>query len=147
MKYISILSLALLLVSCGTTSNKESETNSTQEQEIVNKYWKLITLEGQAVEMTEDQEREQYFTLKSDSTISGFGGCNQFSGTYELKEGKRIRVHENLAVTMMACPNLTSEQKFLDVFQLVDNYTINGDTLYLNVGRRAPLAVFQAIYF
>jgi heat shock protein HslJ len=53
-----------------------------------------------------------------------------------------------MASTMKACPDVNvDESAFLKVFELTDNYTINDDTLRLNVGRRAPLAVFEAVYF
>lgn len=118
------------------------------ENEIVNKYWKLKTLEGQAVIMTESQEREQFFMLKIDGTFSGFGACNSFKGQYHLEEGNRIRFNENIAVTMMHCGDLSEkEAEFLEVLKLTDNYTINGDVLSLNIGRRAPLATFEAVYF
>ena len=48
---------------------------------------------------------------------------------------------------MMACPDVAvNEADFLEVFELADNYTIVNDVLSLNVGRRAPLAVFEAVY-
>jgi heat shock protein HslJ len=98
--------------------------------------------------MKENQEREQYFMLKSDGTVSGFAGCNYFNGTYTLKEGMRLKFEENMALTMKACPDIEeNETEFLKVFTLADNYTIANDKLSLNVGRRAPLAVFKAIYF
>ncbi|RTE55312.1 META domain-containing protein [Arenibacter aquaticus] len=118
------------------------------DNKIVNKYWKLTTLMGKEVEMADNQEREQYFILKSDHTITGFAGCNHFNGSYKLEEGNRIRFNENLAVTMKAClDGNNNESAFLKVFKMADNYTINGDVLKLNVGRRAPLAVFEAVYF
>jgi heat shock protein HslJ len=118
------------------------------DNEIVNKYWKLKTLEGKEIKMTDNQEKEQYFILKSDGTVSGFAGCNQFDGQYKLSEGNRIRFNENLALTMKICPDVKiNESEFMEVFKLTDNYTINGDILSLNVGRRAPLAVFEAVYF
>lgn len=118
------------------------------DNKIVNKYWKLTTLMGKEVAMAENQEREQYFILKSDNTIRGFAGCNHFNGTYKLEEGNGIIFSEHLAVTMKSClDGDNNESAFLKVFNMADNYTINGDVLSLNVGRRAPLAVFEAVYF
>lgn len=118
------------------------------DNKIVNKYWKLKKLEGNSIQMAANQEREQYFILKSDGSITGFAGCNHFNGNYELAEGNRISIQKNMAVTLKACPNvIVNESAFLKVFELADNYTINGDTLNLNVGKRAPLAIFEAVYF
>ena len=115
---------------------------------IVEKYWKLKTLDGKDVKMADNQEREIFFTLKSqDNRVTGFAGCNTISGEYTLEEGNRIRF-DKMATTLMMCPDVdVNESEFLKVFELVDNYTINGDVLSLNVGRRAPLAVFEAVYF
>lgn len=119
-----------------------------RDDAILNKYWKLKRLGDQEIEMARNQEREQYFTLRSDNTISGFAGCNQFSGSYELKIENRIAFSKNMAVTMMACPDVDVEERtFLIVFQLADSYTIDGDTLCLNNSKRVPLAVFEAVYF
>jgi heat shock protein HslJ len=83
---------------------------NTNEAEIVNKYWKLVELDGQKVSMKENQEREQYFMLKSDGTVSGFAGCNYFNGTYTLKEGMRLKFEENMALTMKACPDIEENE-------------------------------------
>lgn len=119
------------------------------DEPIVEKYWKLKTLEGKAITMAENQEQEIYLILKSkDNNFTGFAGCNNFSGSYTLEEGNRIRFDKNIAVTMKACPDVAiNESEFLKIFELVDNYTINDDVLSLNVGKRAPLAVFEAVYF
>lgn len=115
---------------------------------IAEKYWKLKTLEGKDVKMAENQEKEIYFMLKTDENrVTGFAGCNTILGSYTLEEGNRIRF-SNMGSTMMACPDVAvNESDFLKIFELADNYTINGDELTLNVGRRAPLAVFEAVYF
>lgn len=114
---------------------------------IVEKYWKLKTLEGKDITMAENQEREMYFTLKSgDNRVVGFAGCNALSGAYKLEEGNRIRF-SGMLTTLKACPDVdVNEAEFLKVFELADNYTIKDDELSLNVGRRAPLAVFEAVY-
>lgn len=125
-----------------------AEFKKADKAPIVEKYWKLKTLEGKDIEMVDNQEREIFFTLKSqDNRVNGFAGCNSISGEYTLEEGNRIRFSK-MATTMKMCPDVDiNESEFLKVFELADNYTINGDVLSLNVGRRAPLAVFEAVYF
>lgn len=122
--------------------------NTLSDTDIREKYWKLKTLEGQAVTMSKNQEKEIYFMLKTgENRVQGFSGCNTFNGTYTLEKGNRIKFSQMLS-TMRACPDVeVKESDFLKVFELADNYTINGDVLMLNVGRRAPLAVFEAVYF
>jgi heat shock protein HslJ len=116
--------------------------------DIVNKYWKLKIIEGQEVQMAENQEREQYFILTIDGAIKGFSGCNYFNGSYTLEEGNRIRIHENLAITKKYCPELAvKEDEYLEVLRLADNFTIYADTLSLHVGKRASFAIFEAVYF
>lgn len=151
---IIIATTLLTLTSCSSgNKNNESELENADketivDERIVEKYWKLKILDGQKVEMAENQEREMYFMLKAnDNHVSGFSGCNTFSGSYTLDKVTRIRF-SRLASTMRACPDVNAdESKFLEVFELADNYTIEGDTLRLNVGRRSPLAVFEAVYF
>lgn len=51
-------------------------------------------------------------------------------------------------LVMKTCPDVDiKESEFMEVFKLTDNYMISGDILNLNVGRRALLAVFKAVYF
>lgn len=156
---LSILFLSLfslVLVSCGSNKKADNDAPVTDEtaieqvdfdQQIAGKYWKLIKLEGKKVEMVENQEREIFFTLNADdNTVGGFAGCNSITGEYELEEGNRIRFL-NMGITMMICPEVAiNESEFMQVFELTNNYTIHNDTLSLNVGRRAPLAVFEAVY-
>jgi len=114
---------------------------------VLNKYWKLTVLDGKPVTMEAAQEREAHFILRSDGSISGFGGCNGFSGSYELKDNNRILFNENMAVTMRTCTELKMDERaYLNVFHNADSYTLNGDTLHLKKGNSA-LAVFEAIYF
>lgn len=118
------------------------------EQEIANKYWKLIELEGQAVEMADYQEREQYFMLRSNGTVMGFAGCNQFNGQYELTPDNHISFNDNMAVSMKACPDVdVDESAFLKVFQLSNSYVVSGDSLSLTTEDGSVIAAFEAIYF
>lgn len=158
MKHLQLFSVLLgfsvLIMGCNV-NNKPSEValdktekpTPISDASITETYWKLTHLEGKPIKMSSEQEREIHFLLKEkEGRVTGFAGCNTLNGIYELQDGNRIRFSE-LGVTMMACPDLAvNEQDVLNVFNLADNYTIHGDTLNLNVGRRAPLAAFEAVY-
>lgn len=115
---------------------------------IVNKYWKLKTLKGEEIVMSDHQEREQFFLLRSDQTINGFAGCNSFNGQYELKGKDEIEFHENMATTLKACPDDdVDERGFLDVFPAAKGYILEGDDLTLVDDEGTTIATFEAIYF
>lgn len=71
------------------------------EEGVTERYWKLVELNGKPVSAL---QREPFFILKVDGgTVTGFGGCNSLSGSYEINEAtSRIRF-EKMASTMMAC--------------------------------------------
>lgn len=136
-KLALIALVTILFVSCSSTK--------TAVDGIEGRTWKLKTLEGK--EMSDlNLQKDVYFMLNSkENRVSGFAGCNSMMGGYTLQEGNRIRFTQ-MGSTKMACPDVTfSESDFLKVFELADNYTINNNELSLNVGRRAPLAVFEAV--
>ena len=109
---------------------------------IENKKWQLIELQGQAVKGTADTH---YLMLSSDKhQVSAKAGCNTMFGGYELKEPLRLQFKQ-LASTMMACDNMADEATLAKVLEMVDNYTISGNTLSLNKARMAPLARFKLI--
>lgn len=118
------------------------------QEKIVGKYWKLTKLEDRDIKMTENQEREIYFSLKNvDQKITGFAGCNTMSGKYKLIGGNKVSFSK-IGVTMKLCPNDNiNESKFLKVFELAKNYTIHNDKLSLNDKNHKPLATFEAVYF
>lgn len=124
------------------TKSKSGDTAITE------KYWKLKELAGDEVVMAENQEREIYFILKTnENLITGFSGCNMFSGQYTMESENQIRF-EQLATTMKICPDVAvNESEILAVFNTALNYNVSGDVLRLNNGEGDLLAVFEAIYF
>lgn len=114
--------------------------------DIVEKYWKLVELRGKYLVVDSTYIKEPHIIFKSqDNKIIGHGGCNSISGTYELKEGNRIFI-SNVVSTRMACPTINIELEFLNVLAMTDNYNVNGDNLVLNKARMAPLARLKAVY-
>ena len=116
-------------------------------QQISGRLWKLVEIGGNSVNHGDSGGKEAHMILwPTGNRVSGNGGCNAFTGTYELKEGNRL-LFSPLATTRMFCPDMDTEDQLLKVFEATDNYTLNGDTLSLNKARMAPLARFRAVYF
>ena len=135
--------IAMITISCNSDKkkNKDTLTNS-----ITEKHWQLKTLEGQDVAKADNLEREIFITLNTDTnSVTGFTGCNTISGEFILKEGNRIEFKKMLTTLKMCPDTAVNESELLKIFEIADNYTIKDNILSLNVGRRAPLAVFEAI--
>ncbi|MBB4807838.1 heat shock protein HslJ [Chryseobacterium defluvii] len=135
--YLAFLFLALLIISC------KSKTPSAQNSnDITSKTWKLMEINGQPLQL-KNSKNNPYFSLdKAEMRYSGHGGCNGVSGTFEIKpEMMRIKFNQGMS-TMMACDDLETEQLFTKALLAADNYTLNGNTLFLNKARMAPLAKF-----
>lgn len=112
---------------------------------ITEKYWKLVELNGQPVPAL---EREPHMILKAEGgRVTGYGGCNSFSGPYTLDEQASRISFGPLVSTQRGCvAGMDVEQAFAEVLGRVDNYSVNGDHLTLNRARMAPLARFEAVW-
>ncbi|GGD28598.1 copper resistance protein NlpE N-terminal domain-containing protein [Flavobacterium orientale] len=122
-----------------------SEKSTTKSYSIRDTKWQLIELNGKPVENKNKSTKEMFLQLNAENRYAAFAGCNNMMGGYELKEDAlRIKFSKG-ASTMMACPDLLTEQEFAAVLELVDNYSLNGENMSLNKARMAPLARFKAI--
>lgn len=143
---ITFVLTAFILNSCGPTKNTDSmtSTDSAFSEIPTETFWKLESLEGKDFSNFKNNDTEVGFTLFADNNkVSGYAGCNHFFGTYKFEPGNRISF-SSMGATKMACPNIAfNENEFLKIFGMADNYRITDDQLELNVGKRAPLAVFK----
>jgi len=138
--------LLLLFVISISLTNCKSVNEKNHNNNIKEKYWKLKTLYGQEIKMEDNQKREIFITLKTkNNRFTGFAGCNTINGEYILEEGNRVKFTKVIS-TKMFCNNSTNESKFLKAINATDNYTIKNNILSLNLGKRAPLALFEAVY-
>jgi heat shock protein HslJ len=76
--------------------------------------------------------------------VNGFGGCNNFMGSFEMEEGNRISFAP-LASTMMACENMEMEGSFMQTLQQVDNFAMKDNVLSLHKAKMSPLLKFSAV--
>jgi heat shock protein HslJ/uncharacterized lipoprotein NlpE involved in copper resistance len=116
------------------------------DNEIAEKYWKLLELNGNKIILGKNQDFAPHLTLKNEnSRVFGNGGCNAFQGTYELSEGKKIKFSK-MASTKMFCDHMEMETAVLNALEMADNYSKEKDTITINNAAMVSLAKFQLIY-
>ena len=126
-------------------ANVENYTLTKVDQNLVEKYWKLLELYGNPITPANNAKEAHIIFHIDGNRFSGDAGCNRLMGSYQTKEHNRI-VLSSAATTMMMCLNMETETKFLQVLETADSYLVQNDTLILNRARMAPLARFVAVY-
>ncbi len=141
-KMIVILSAVLAIIYFETGCSSDTYKH---DSDIRNKYWKLVELEGDTVIALEGQREAHVIYNLNDDKVKGSGGCNNFSGKYELIDDS-IRVGP-LAVTRKYCDSIMEQEvKFLKVLEEGGRFIITNENLDLYSGNKI-LARFKAIYF
>lgn len=121
----------------------KTDTKAMKDEEITDKRWQLVEMMGKPVTRSENQREDIFIIFNSEENrVNGFGGCNNFMGGFELKEGNRISFKQ-MASTMMACENLDTELSFMRNLEQADNYTISEGILSLNKAKMSPLLRFK----
>jgi heat shock protein HslJ len=124
LRLIGFASLGLLLTACATT-----EKNMTTSADLIDKQWRLISVDEQAVARVTGK----FPQLAFDSTLkaTGVAGCNNFFGQTQWQEGQ-LRIN-NMGMTMMMC-QAPLDAIELDVAATLSDWssvTITQDTLTL----------------
>lgn len=116
------------------------------DQQITEKYWKLLSLNGTPITVNSTQPKEAHFILKQESNkVNGHSGCNGIGGSYTLEGMNKIQFSRIIS-TRMACQGVTYEGDYIKALEQADNYTINGDSLQLKTADK-ELAKFVAVWF
>ena len=96
---------------------------------LVHTRWRPVRIGGQKVTVT-GQEKEPWFILDpKEKRVTGSGGCNRFSGTFEAGMGSLT--FGPLAGTRMACPSLDRETAFLRALEGTKRFRLAGRQLDL----------------
>lgn len=112
------------------------------DYQLEDKKWELTELRGQTFEKREGQKEGIIEFNMETGRFAGINTCNNFFGQYELMEGDRIKFGP-AGSTRMGCPGNETEQTFMEVLNMVDNYSVEDGILSLNKGKMAPLARFK----
>ncbi len=100
------------------------------DEPIEGPVWRLDQLGGEPVASAGDPQRDPQLQFdRRNGRVSGSGGCNRVSGTFE-RNGSTLKLSQ-LASTRMACtdPGLsTKEAQFFAALQATASYRLQGPT-------------------
>jgi heat shock protein HslJ len=96
--------------------------------------WTLVAFGDPANPTVVQQGLNLTATFANDGTVSGFGGCNNFSGTYTAGTDGTMTIGP-LANTAMACEALNQETAYLTALQAASSFSFRSDgQLVINSG-------------
>jgi len=102
---LPLLALALGLV---LSANKCADNGAMNPADVLDKKWMLQGLAGQAIQLPEGAQNP-WIQLAADKSLSGFGGCNNLMGQYNL-DGATI-----------GFPGVASTKKFCESTQKLED--------------------------
>jgi copper homeostasis protein (lipoprotein) len=123
---------------------RETCGNPMVDSPLRGTYWKLVRLHGTPVQVAEKQREPHLILANYEPRISGSGGCNRVTGSFE-SDGDKLRLGR-MAATMMACPSgMEQERRFLQSLEKVERYRISGSHLEMLDAQGAVIARFEAV--
>ena len=80
-------------------------------------------------------EKPKITFVSEEGKVSGYAGCNRFSGMLSI-DGNKLGWVKGLALTRKMCPDMAGEQVFMQTLQGVNTFHISedGNTLNLVMG-------------
>jgi heat shock protein HslJ len=131
---LAIGSMTILLL--GACSSSDSS------QDLTSKIWLLSELNGKAPITGTGITAE----FDQDGKVSGSSGCNIYSTSYTV-DGNQLAFGEQMASTLMACPEPIMEQErdYTQALGDTDTYEISNDELILKDTNGNKLARFEAV--
>jgi putative lipoprotein len=120
----SLLFTAALLASALTTA---CGSGINLDEPIEGPVWQLDQLGDMLIEPSNDPQRNARILFDSDGHVSGSGGCNRLSGTFQ-RNGSSLRLSQ-MGATRMACGDPATsinESQFFAALQATASYRLEG---------------------
>ncbi|WGT46015.1 META domain-containing protein [Tessaracoccus lacteus] len=133
----AVVAMSLLLASCASATPAAPPSSG----DLVGVTWLLENLAGEAP--VDGSPVTVHFA--DDGALFGSGGCNRFSGTYEI-DGGTLTVGDALPSTMMACADdvMALESAFFTALTSARGFAVEDETLTLNDESGAALGTLAA---
>jgi putative lipoprotein len=108
-----------------------------------NTYWKLVELNGGAVQPGEG--KELHMIIKGDDRVNGYSGCNQFMGSVTVS-GDGLAFGP-VAGTRRMCENvMEQENAFLLALENAHRHAISGEDMQVTDANGEVVMRFVAVY-
>ena len=135
MKIIHLLTMSLLTVLFHSCS---SSAPLNQLNLLTGRSWELASLLDAPIDPENFPAGIPYLQFIDAGRLSGFTGCNNFSGGFIL-EGANLELDPG-AMTKKACPG-TGEEKFIQTLSKVSHFKVSKDQLTLMDGDSALMSL------
>lgn len=116
---------------------------------LEDRYWRLLEVDGQTVQVNDAFSREPYLVLhSSELRVAGSDGCNRLSGDYRLGEGGGLDFGE-LASTRRACrPEVAKvAQAFEHALHITSSWRVLANRLELRDAAGNLVASLEVVHF
>lgn len=130
--------MAVILFGSCASSQKSGANNDAD----LFRTWRLVELEGQAVDTTKLNRPAEFTFEQADQRVFGSAGCNSMTGKYKLEAPNKL-TFSPMAGTRMACPDMSLETKFQEIIGKVNAWSVTEGFLVLSQDS-TPLAKFIA---
>ena len=149
-----VLGLAMLFGTAGCAFEESSDAGTPPAAEpaaastkpdvtLTNTYWKLVELNGAAVEPGED--RELHMILRGEDQVGGYAGCNQFTGSVTVS-GDGLSFGPIASTRRMCAESMQQEDAFLQALENAQRYSISGEDLAIENSGGEVTMRFVAVY-
>ncbi|MFK5986472.1 MAG: META domain-containing protein [Pseudomonadota bacterium] len=145
--------LILLMLNACMEKNSEFNTPVTVKDtkiiaSLTDTYWKLLSLNGQAVSLREGEKEVSMVLASEKSSIRGFSGCNRFFGSFMKNNvnNQQIKFSKLASTRKMCKDNMQQEREFLKVLSLTTSYKTSAESLFLYNKNNQVIAQFESRY-
>jgi copper homeostasis protein (lipoprotein) len=115
-----------------------------QQVGLLETRWVLTELHGESIPGNHTFNTQPYIRMSVDNNrISGNGSCNNFFGTYIVREDSQIII-SGIGSTKMMCPDMDIETRFFEALENANSYYIHDDMLVLVQDANITAARFRA---
>jgi heat shock protein HslJ len=128
-----MLLFGLLFSSFGAAHAQEGSAGLPPE--MLGREWQLIVIERAGQDMVDTRGKGITLTFNRDGTAGGNSTCNLYSAPFEAPGGAALRFGDVIS-TLRACVDqslMDLEALYYGLLKQVDSYSLNGDTLELNL--------------